>query len=268
VTVPIRYRAIVAYVGTGFHGWQIQRNAPRTVQAALEAAVGRLARERVRVEGASRTDAGVHADGQVAHFDLPRRREPRAVRDAANDALPDDVRILAVEEADPDFHARFDARWKEYRYRWSRSAVIAPGDAPFTAPVSPRADAARMAEAARSIVGTRDFRVFAVGPRADESTMRTLHSVTIEEEGDLLTALFRGDGFLRGMVRSLSGVLADVARGRVPPDRAAELLATGNRRLLSAKAPAKGLTLERVSYGTGTAGRARERPARPPGQRR
>jgi tRNA pseudouridine38-40 synthase len=255
VTAPVRYRAVVAYVGTGFHGWQAQKNAPRTVQAAIEEALRRLARERVRVEGASRTDAGVHADGQVAHFDLPRRREPRAVRDAANDALPEDVRILSVEEADPAFHARFDARWKEYRYRWSRSEVIAPKDGPFVAPISPRADAARMRAAARSLVGTRDFRVFAVGPRAGESTVRTLHSVVVEEDGDALTAVFRGDGFLRGMVRSISGVLADVARGRVPADRAEELLSTGDRRRLSAKAPAKGLTLERVSYDTGPAGR-------------
>jgi tRNA pseudouridine38-40 synthase len=258
VTGPIRYRAVVAYVGTRFHGWQVQKNAPRTVQAALEEALGRLARERVRVEGASRTDAGVHADGQAAHFDMPRRRDPRAVRDAANDALPEDVRILSVEEADPEFHARFDARWKEYRYRWSRSAVIAPKDAPFVAPISPRADAATMREAARSVVGTRDFRVFAVGPRADESTVRTLHSVVVEEKGDAITAVFRGDGFLRGMVRSISGVLADVARGRVPAHRAEELLATGDRRRLSAKAPAKGLTLERVSYATDAPDRRRE----------
>ena len=254
---PVRYRAVVAYDGTGFHGWQVQKTAPRTVQAALEAALGRLAKERVRVEGASRTDAGVHADGQVAHFDLPRRREPRAVRDAANDALPEDVRVLSVEEIDPDFHARYDARWKEYRYRWSRSAVIAPKDAPFVAPISPRADAARMREAVGSLVGTRDFRVFAVGPRADEPTVRTLLSVVIEEDGDTLEAVFRGDGFLRGMVRSISGVLADVARGRVPLDRAAVLLATEDRRLLSAKAPAKGLTLERVSYDTGGGSRRR-----------
>jgi len=257
VTAPVRYRAVVAYVGARFHGWQIQKNAPRTVQAALEEALGGLARTRVRVEGASRTDAGVHADGQVAHFDLPRRREPRAVRDAANDALPEDVRVLSVEEVGPEFHARFDARWKEYRYRWSRAAVIAPRDAPFVAPISPRADAARMEDAARAVVGMRDFRVFAVGPRAGESTVRTLHAVTVAEEGELLTALFRGDGFLRGMVRSMAGILADTARGRVPAGRAGELLATGDRRLLSAKAPAFGLTLERVAYEPGSTARRR-----------
>ena len=255
MSVPARYRAVVAYVGTHFHGWQRQKNAPRTVQAALEEALGRLARTAVRVEGASRTDAGVHADGQVAHFDLPRRREPRVVRDAVNDRLPGDVRVLAVDEVPGDFHARHDAVWKEYLYRWSRAVVIPPREAPFVAPLSPRADVGRMRDAARCLPGEHDFRVFAVGPAPGESTVRTLHSVTVEESGDELRALFRGDGFLRGMVRSLCGAMADAARARVPADRVERLLATGDRRLLSAKARACGLTLCRVSYGP--AGRQR-----------
>jgi len=249
VSPPARYCATAAYVGTGFHGWQLQRNAPRTVQAVLQESLRKLAHAAVRLEGASRTDAGVHADGQVFHFDLPRRREPRAIRDAMNDRLPDDVRVLSVEEAAPDFHARRDAIWKEYLYRWSRAPVIAPRDAPFVAPISPRAEVGRMRQAAGLVPGTRDFRVFAVGPRADESTVRTVHAITVLEEGEELSALVRGDGFLRGMVRSICGVLADTARGRVPADRVERLLETGDRALLSSKAPARGLTLVRVSYG-------------------
>lgn len=246
---PVRYRAVIAYVGTGFRGWQFQSNAPRTVQAVLEEALAGLAHTLVRVEGASRTDAGVHADGQVAHFDLPRRREPHAVRDAINHHLPGDVRVLSVEEASPQFHARVGAVWKEYLYRWSRAAVISPRDAPFVAPISTRADVARMREAAKSLPGKHDFRVFAVGPSPAESTVRTLHSVAIDEDGEELHALFRGDGFLRGMVRSIAGVLSDSARGRVPLDRAARLLETGDRRLVCPKASAHGLTLRRVFYG-------------------
>jgi tRNA pseudouridine38-40 synthase len=248
----VRYRAVVAYVGTRFHGWQTQKNAPRTVQATLEAALKALARGPVRVEGASRTDAGVHADGQVAHFDLPRRREPRAVRDGANDRLPDDVRLLSVEEAAAGFHARFDASWKEYVYRWSRAPVIAPKDAPFAAPLSPRADAERMREAAACLPGRKDFRIFAVAPGAGEDTVRTLRSVVIEEDGEELRAVLRGDGFLRGMARSICGVLADASRGRVPRDRALRLLETGDRGLLCAKALARGLTLRFVSYDSET----------------
>ncbi len=190
---PTRYRATIAYVGTEFHGWQRQKNAPRTVQAVLEAALAHLARAPVRLEGASRTDAGVHADGQVAHFDLPRRRDPRAVRDAINGRLSEDVRVLAVEETPPGFHARFDAGWKEYVYRWSRAEVIAPRDRPFVARISPRADAERLREAASLVAGERDFRVFAVTPRAGESTVRNLHSITVRERGaELAGPLPRG----------------------------------------------------------------------------
>ncbi len=246
---PTRYRATIAYVGTDFHGWQRQKNAPRTVQAVLEDALAHLNRAPVRIEGASRTDAGVHADGQVAHFDLPRRRDSRAVRDAINGKLPEDVRVLAVEEAAPDFHARYDAGWKEYVYRWSRAEVIAPRDRPFVARISPRADAERLRAAARLVPGERDFRVFAVTPPADESTVRHLHSITVREDGAELQAVFRGDGFLRGMVRSICGVLSDMARGRVPADRMARLLESGDRKLLSHKAAAHGLTLCRVFYG-------------------
>jgi tRNA pseudouridine38-40 synthase len=240
----------VAYVGTDFHGWQVQKNAARTVQALLAGAFRELARAPVRIEGASRTDTGVHADGQVIHFDLPSARAPEVIRDAINHRLPPDVRLLEVAAAASDFHARHDAVWKEYLYRWSRSEVIPPRQAPFAAPLSAGASLPRMRAAASLAVGTRDFGVFAVHRSAGESTTRTLHSITVEEEGPQLSALFRGDGFLRGMVRSICGVLADAARGRVPPERVAELLATGDRRCLSPKAAARGLTLVRVWYGS------------------
>jgi tRNA pseudouridine38-40 synthase len=244
-----RYRATVSYVGTAFHGWQVQKNAARTVQAVIAHALSSLAGAGVRVEGASRTDAGVHAEGQVVHFDLLSPRPPDVIRDAVNHRLPDDVRLLEVAGAPSGFHARHDAAWKEYVYRWSRAEVIDPREAPFVAPLSAGASLERMRAAAAHLPGTRDFGVFAVRLAPGETTERTLHSLTVEEDGANLRALFRGDGFLRGMVRSISGVLADAARGKVGPDRAGELLATRDRRLLSPKAPAKGLTLVRVSYG-------------------
>ena len=245
---PARYRAVVAYTGTAFHGWQVQTNAPRTVQGVLQEALSDLARAPVKVEGASRTDTGVHADGQVAHFDLPRAREPWRVRDAVNERLPADVRLLSVAAAAPEFHARFDARWKEYLYRWSRSEVVAPRDFPFVAPISPAARSDLMRAAAAPLPGERNFGVFAVQRTGEGSEVRRLDAIEVFESGAELRALFRGGGFLRGMVRSICGVLADSSRGRAPVGRAAELLATGDRGLLSAKAPAKGLTLVRVGY--------------------
>ena len=243
-----RYRAVLAYVGTNFHGWQRQANAARTVQAVLERALGRLAHAPVRVEGAGRTDAGVHADGQAAHFDLPRGLAARVVRDAVNAGLPPDVRVLEVDAVPAEFHARFDASWKEYLYRWSRAEVIPPRDAPFVARISYRATGERMVEAASWLPGKRDFSVFAVRLPKGETGVRTLEFVRIEEQGDELRALFRGDGFLRGMVRSIAGVLADSARGKAPVSLTQQLLRTGDRRGLSPKAPAQGLTLVRVGY--------------------
>jgi tRNA pseudouridine38-40 synthase len=249
MSATARYKATVSYVGTAFHGWQVQKNAARTVQAVLSHALSSLARSNVRVEGASRTDAGVHAEGQVIHFDLPAARPPEVIRDAVNHRLPADVRLLEVADAPPDFHARHDATWKEYVYRWSRAEVIDPREAPFVAPLSAGASLERMRAAAELLPGTRDFGIFAVRLAPGETTERTLHAVGVEEDRANLRALFRGDGFLRGMVRTMCGVLADAARGRVRPERAGELLETGDRRLLSPKAPAKGLTLVRVSYG-------------------
>jgi tRNA pseudouridine38-40 synthase len=248
MTEAARYRAVVAYVGTEFHGWQIQANASRTVQAVVERALRRFRGGASRPVAAGRTDAGVHADGQVVHFDLPSEADPIRIRDAVNAHLPEDVRFLAVDPAVPGFHARRDAIWKEYLYRWSRAPVIAPQIAPFVAPASIRSDAGRMREAATGLVGEMDFRVFSVRHPGDESAVRRILGVEIQEEEAEIRARFRGDAFLRGMVRSICGVLADVARGKAPVDRVEELLSSGDRRLLAPKAPARGLTLLRVSY--------------------
>jgi len=243
----LRYRATVAYVGTDFHGWQIQRNASRTVQAVLEDALASFAGGPVRAIAAGRTDAGVHADGQVVHFDLDEAREPREIRDGVNSLLPRDARLLEVAPARAEFHARRDALWKDYVYRWSRAGVIPPRDSPFVAPLSRNSDARLMVDAAAHLPGRRDFGVFAVR-RPPEDSVRRLRSVVIEEDGAEIYALFRGDGYLRGMVRTICGLLADIGRGRFPPERMREILETGNRALLAQKAPASGLTLVKVEY--------------------
>ena len=243
-----RYRATLAYVGTFFHGWQRQKNAERTVQAVVEKALTKIAGAPVTVHASGRTDMGVHADGQVVHFDLGGTLAPERLRDGANALLPWDVKLLTVAQAAPGFHARRDAAWKEYLYRWSRAEVVAPRDALFVAPLAGRAEAAPMARAAKLLPGERDFGIFAVRLLKGESGVRNLQSVTIEERGEEIWARLCGDGFLRGMVRSICGVLADVGRGTVPAERVAELLETGDRRLLSKKAEACGLSLVRVHY--------------------
>jgi len=249
LTHATRYRATLAYVGTDFHGWQAQANASRTVQAVLEKALRQFARAASRPVAAGRTDAGVHADGQVVHFDLPREEDPARVRAAVNGLLPWDVRLIETAPAPSDFHARRDAVWKEYLYRWSRSPVILPRESLFVSPIAAAADTGRMIAAAACLAGDHDFGVFGVRQPKGASSTRRLYSVEIRERGNEICALFRGDAFLRGMVRSICGVLADVARGKAPVERVGELLRTGDRRLLAPKAPAKGLTLMRVAYG-------------------
>ncbi|MCA1611523.1 MAG: tRNA pseudouridine(38-40) synthase TruA [Acidobacteria bacterium] len=247
---PRRYRATVAYVGTWFNGFQFQQNAERTVQAVLEDAIRRFADEGpVRVHAAGRTDAGVHAEGQVIHFDLPAARDPLRIREGVNALLPWDVRVLDAAPAPEGFLARRDAVWREYRYRWSRAAVIPPKDALFVAAISAGAEAAPMRAAAASLRGRKDFSVFAVKGPGGRGAERRIHFADVEEAGDEIQVLIRGDAFLRGMVRSICGVLAHVARGKAPRDRIAQLLETGDRALLAPKAPARGLTLTRVHYG-------------------
>jgi tRNA pseudouridine38-40 synthase len=244
-----RYKATVAYVGTGFRGFQFQENTPRTVQAVLETALAAFADAPVRVHAAGRTDAGVHADGQVIHFDLNSSRDPIRIREGVNALLPWDVRLLDVLPAPEGFLARRDAIWKEYLYRWSRATVIPPKDSLFVSPIATSADADAMRRAAALLPGDRDFSVFGVRAGKEETGTRRLHFVRVEEQGAEIRALFRGDAFLRGQVRSICGVLAHVARRKVPPERIAELLATGDRSLLAPKASAQGLTLVRVAYG-------------------
>ena len=244
---PFRYRATVAYVGTFFHGWQRQKNAERTVQAVVEKALAKIAGCPVTVHASGRTDTGVHADGQVVHFDLPGELTPERLREGANGLLPWDVKLLEVARAPAGFHARRDAVWKEYLYRWSRACVIPPREALFVAPIASRADAGRMRGAAQVLVGRRDFSVFGV-QRPRDQALRTLHAIAVEEVAQEIRVLLRGDAFLRGMVRTICGVLADIGRGKAPADRLAKLLETSDRSLLAPKAPACGLTLVRVHY--------------------
>ena len=242
-----RYRATLAYVGTFFHGWQVQENAARTVQAVLESAFAKVVGTPVRLHASGRTDAGVHADGQVAHFDAP-AFPAEGLLSAVDVRLPWDVRVLAIAEAAPDFHARSSSLGKRYVYRFSRERVIPPRRALFEAPLSARADATRMAEAAALLVGVRDFFPFSTAGTETETTVRNLFACEIAESGPRIEIRLTADGFLRGMARAIAGTLADVGRGRVPPERIEAILASRDKSLVSAKAKPRGLTLERVFY--------------------
>ena len=243
----MRLKATLAYVGTFFHGWQVQENASRTVQAAVEAALEAVTGRPARVHASGRTDAGVHADGQVLHFDEP-TLAPESLLAAANRHLPWDVRFLAIAGARPEFHARNDARAKRYIYRFSRERVIPPRQALFTAPLAAAADAALMAEAARGLCGRHDFYPFSTSGTETETTVRTLFACEVTEEGPRVTLAMTADGFLRGMARAIAGTLADIGRRHVPGERIEEIFAANDKALVRPKAKARGLTLEKVFY--------------------
>lgn len=248
-----KWRAFVAYDGTAYQGFQRQVSHVPTVQAALETALKRLAGGAVTVTGAGRTDAGVHASGQVIAFELAWRHEPDALARALNAALPDDIAVQQVEPAEPDFHPRFSARSRLYRYR-----VYA---APVRHPLLNRAwhvraelDGEAMARAAGMLIGRRDFASFGQPPQGTNTIRTVIQSEWAREplySGALWTYTIEADAFLQHMVRRIVGMLIDIGRGW---RTAADLGAAMARRQLGhdpwTLAPPHGLTLEQVRYET------------------
>lgn len=247
-----RIRLDLAYLGTFFEGWQVQEvvradgQAPRTVQAVLEAALVRMHGRPMRVHAASRTDAGVHADGQVVHVDVP----PGApaipddgLRRGLNALLPWDLRVVSAAEAPGEWHARFHALGKRYVYRLRRADHLPPFEGLRESLASPRVDPAAMRVAASRLVGRRDFAGFGLAGAPRRTTVRTLVRLDVEESGPLLVVTAVGDGFLRGMVRRLVGTLLEAGLGRSNPADAFSRPGP--------TAPARGLTLEEVLYPAG-----------------
>jgi tRNA pseudouridine38-40 synthase len=237
----------LSYVGTRYAGWQRQENA-LAVQEVVEEAVSKLAGSPVRVTGASRTDAGVHARGQVAHLDLARALPPRALVHGVNRHLPEDVRVMAAQEVGEGFHARKSAVSTEYRYRLSRAEVLSPLDAPFLVQVPAKIDLGKMEAATVLLPGRHDFSAFALAGGSHGQPFRRILSASWMEQGEELRFTVTGDGFLRGMVRALVGTLIEVGLGRRGPEELADLLTGRPRSEAGPTAPAHGLVLEAVSY--------------------
>ena len=251
----MRLRLTIAYDGRPFAGWQSQPGG-NTVQDHLEAAVARALQQtaRVVVHGSGRTDAGVHALGQVAHFDAPDdcRMSTAAWRRALHVHLPPTIRIMEVATAAADWHARFDAAGKTYRYRLWTGAVLPPLEAGLAWHVPQRLDFALLEAACLLCEGEHDFRAFAAnrgdGKDATRDTVRRLWSVRPDHDGPLLSLTFHGSGFLYKMVRLLTGTMIHVARGRAPLAALEHLLTAPPGEKSHHSSPADGLYLLSVDY--------------------
>jgi len=243
----MRVRLTLEYDGTRYAGWQRQENA-LAVQQVVEEALSKLTGESISVTGASRTDAGVHALGQVAHFDTSSRIPPDKYAYALNTLLPPDIRVRSSARAADDFHARFSAVGKRYRYLIHASAHAGALNRLTHAHVIYPLDLAAMRAELPDLVGTRDFKAFAASGSCVKDTVRTVRSAEIFQEGGEFALFVEGNGFLYNMVRIIAGTLISVGAGKLAPGAFRRALDTGDRLDLGVTAPAHGLTLMQVFY--------------------
>ena len=241
------------YDGTDFHGWQVQAGE-RTVQGELQRVLSLIEGADVHVCGSGRTDAGVHAEGQTANIKLKRSFTPEKLRAAINGNLWRDLRILSIEKAADDFHARFSAKGKTYLYRVVNTPVISPFWAGYAHHEARPLDVNRMNDAARLFLGEHDWTAFSSAQSDSENKVRTISEFSVESIWDaraqalLIQFRITGNGFLRYMVRSIAGTLLEVGRSEKDFDTIQTAIVGGDRNLAGATAPAHGLTLLKVYY--------------------
>lgn len=243
----MNYRIILAYDGTNYCGWQMQLDRT-TVQGALAEVLQRFAGAPVVTHGAGRTDAGVHAEGQVVSFKLDKVWEGAALRRALNANLPLDIRVLEAAQAEERFHPRIYAKGKTYRYQLYNAVVMHPLWERYAWHYPYQLDPVRLAEEGRQLLGTHDFSAFTTTECETKTRVRTLNDYWLESNGPLLKFWFSGGGFLRYQVRTMVSALVEANRGRLPAGSVAALLQSKDRTLAGAPAPAKGLTLVKVEY--------------------
>jgi len=246
-----RYKLVIAYDGAAYQGWQMQKTGTG-VQALVEDALAKLFPAAPRLHSSSRTDTGVHALGMVAHFEVPRvqaRMAGRKLSLALNAYLPDDIRVVSAARVRGDFHARFHAGGKEYRYYIWNHPAMNPLLRRTAWHVPRKLDPKRMREAAQWFVGKHDFQSFAANSgNKKETTVRTLKRCEVKKSGCLYTVIIEGDGFLYKMCRGIAGTIVQVGQGKFPSNEIKPMLAKADRRVAGMTAPAHGLVLWRVFY--------------------
>ncbi len=263
-----RYKLLIAYDGSGFHGWQKQEppEGPvlRTVQGVMYEAMVRLFKQPINLVGASRTDAGVHARGQVAHFEAESRVPVERMAMAINSRLPKDIEVLEADEVSSGFDAIRCAVTKQYTYTIHNTGCRPLGLRHLVHHYRHALDADVMDAAAGRLLGEHDFEGFSAAGHGRESTVRTIHRCGVKRDGDQVVITVEGSGFLWNMVRIIAGTLVEVGRGRFEVEQIDEILRTADRRLAGPTLPPGGLCLEWIEHEwegkAGNAGRPQQRP--------
>jgi tRNA pseudouridine38-40 synthase len=248
--VPLERNVVLVleYDGTRYHGFQVQAGNLPTIQGELERAIEQITGLRARISGAGRTDRGVHASGQVANFYTGSALSTGVLRRALNAVLPPDIAVISAAEAPSNFHARFSARSREYRYTIVNRPARSPLMRHFAYHLARPLDVAAMAEAARELVGEHDFASFAGGSEEVESTVRNVLSADCQREGERVYVDIEANAFLPHMVRNIVGTLLLIGIGKLEMDGFRQIFAARQRREAGPTAPAHGLCLTRVNY--------------------
>ncbi len=242
-----RIKLVVAYDGTAYAGWQLQPNQP-TVEGKLNQALSELLGEEITVIGASRTDSGVHALGNVAVFDIKGPIPAEKICLAVNQRLPEDIRVQTSVEVAPDFHPRRVASRKTYEYRIFNRRILLPTKRLYVYHVYYPLNVSLMQEAGDLLVGEHDFKSFCSVKTQAENTIRTVYELKVVKEEDIITISVTGSGFLYNMVRIIAGTLIEFGRGTASPEKMKEILEGCERSLAGPTAPASGLTLMGIEY--------------------
>lgn len=244
----MNYRLDIQYDGTRYEGWQRQKSTDNTIQGKIEEVLSRMLERPVQIDGAGRTDSGVHARGQVANVHMDTKMSCKEICEYLNRYLPEDIEISSVIQAEERFHSRLLAKKKVYQYRIVTDSHKNVFERKYQYPLHAELDVDAIRKAAEQLLGTHDFKSFCSNKKMKKSTVRTLYSIDVKKESHELIITYIGDGFLYNMVRILTGTLIEVGRGERQPGEMPGILSANDRSMAGFTAPAQGLTLLEVRY--------------------
>ena len=242
------FRVLLQYEGTRFKGWQRQESTDNTIQGRLEQLISRMCQEPIEIQGSGRTDAGVHALGQIFNFHSSTSMSCNEMRDYINQYLPEDIAVLEVAEVPIRFHSRLNAKGKKYSYHINNSVIPNVFWRKYSIMIEKPLDIQSMKRAADFMIGTHDFKSFTSTKKGKKSTIRTIESISIVQEREMIHITFKGDGFLYHMIRILVGTMIEIGLGDREPESIITILEKKNREEAGYLVPAKGLILEKVYY--------------------